>query len=491
MGEHFDLIVIGSGPGGYVAAIKASQLGKKTALIENRELGGTCLNRGCIPTKTLMHSSRLYYEAKNLQEAGIEIDGLRFNMNKIQERKEEVVLRIRKGIKGLLEANKVTVIHGTATIMDNQKVMVKQVSETENSTSQEDLCHSEHKFSLLNWAKNLLSADNILIATGSKPFLPPIEGIEQENVITSDDLLTTREFMYHKLIIIGGGVIGVEFASIYQELGSQVEIIEAMDRILPSMDKEISQSLAMSLKKKGVKIHTKAVVKKISKTDHLLCEYEDSTGIHLAEGDGILVAVGRKANTCELFDPDFSLEMEGDKVKVNEYFETSKKHIYAIGDVIKGIQLAHSASAQGIAAVENMFGKSQNIDLSIIPSCIYTAPEVASVGLTEEDAKGKGYMVKIGKYPMLGNSKTILSGDERGYIKVVCDSNNNRILGAQIICRRATDMIGEFSTAITNGLTINDMRKVIRPHPTYGEAITEAIEDVDNRAIHILPKSQK
>lgn len=474
MSEQYDLVVIGSGPGGYVAAIKSSQLGKKTALIEKRELGGTCLNLGCIPTKTLMHSSRLFYETKSLYEAGIIIDGVRLDMNKIQDRKEEVVLRIRKGIKSLLEANKITIISGTATIMDNHSIIVKH--DSSNNENQE---------------VRELYADNILIATGSKPFIPPIEGIELENVVTSDELLSARELMYPKLLIIGGGVIGVEFASIYQELGNQVEIVEAMDRILPSMDKEISQSLAMSLKKKGVKIHTKAVVKKISKMNHLLCEYEDASGIHAIEADGILVAVGRKSNTCELFGPDFTMEMEGDKIKINKHFETSKEHIYAIGDVTKGVQLAHAASAQGIIAVENMYGRKQSIELSAIPYCIYTSPEVAGVGLTEEEAKGKGYMVKTGKYPMLGNSKTILSGDERGYIKVVCDSTNNRILGAQMICARATDMINELSTAIVNGLTTDDLSRVIRPHPTYGEAITEAIEDVDHYAIHILPKGIK
>lgn len=477
MSEQYDLVIIGSGPGGYVAAIKSSQLGKKTALIEKRELGGTCLNLGCIPTKTLMHSSRLFYEMKSLQESGIIIDGIHLDMNKIQDRKEEVVLRIRKGIKSLLEANKVTIISGTATIMDDHNIVIKHESDKGNNINQD---------------VRQLYADNILIATGSKPFLPPIEGIKQENVVTSDELLSTRELMYHKLLIIGGGVIGVEFASIYQELGSQVEIVEAMDRILSSMDKEISQSLAMSLKKKGVKIHTKAVVKKISKmNDDLRCEYEDNSGVHSIEADGILVAVGRKSNTCELFGPDFTLEMEGDKIKVNDHFETSKEHIYAIGDVIKGVQLAHAASAQGIIAVENIYGRKQSLDLCAIPYCIYTSPEVASVGFTEEEAKGKGYSVKTGKYPMLGNSKTILSGDERGYIKVVCDSTSNRILGAQMICARATDMINELSTAIVNGLTTDDLSRVIRPHPTYGEAITEAIEDVDNYAIHILPKGIK
>jgi len=247
----------------------------------------------------------------------------------------------------------------------------------------------------------------------------------------------------------------------------------------------------MSLKKKGVKIHTGATVKKISKKNILQCEYEDKSGDHIAEGDGILVAVGRKANTSELFGSEFLIDMERDKIQVNEHFATSVENVYAIGDVIKGVQLAHVASAQAIVAVEKIFGLEPTIDLSAVPSCIYTSPEIACVGLTEEEAIEKGYTVKVGKYPMLGNSKIILSMDERSYIKVICDAKNDKIIGAQILCPRATDMIGEFTTAIVNGLTTKDLGKVIRPHPTYGESVTEAIEDFEGLAIHILPKGKK
>ena len=467
MEEKYDLIVIGAGPGGYVAAIKAAKLGMKTAIIENREVGGTCLNRGCIPTKTIMHSSHLYYEAQNFEKIGLLLTGLSYDLKKIQERKNEVVLRMQNGITGLLKANGVTVITGTATIFNKNLIHLKQET----------------------LEKELLT-DKILIATGSKPFIPQIEGIHLNNVVTSDELLSMSDKIYHKLLIIGGGVIGIEFATIYQELGCEVEIIEAMDRILPTMDKEISQSVAMNLKKKGIKIHTKAKLTKIFEVNGLCCEYAIGDSINKTDADGILIAVGRKANTEFLFGTDFSLEMDRDKIKVNGNFETSVNGIYAIGDVIKGMQLAHAASAQGIAAVECMCNQIRSINLNVIPSCIYTSPEIATVGMNEEEAKENGYLVKVGKYPMLGNSKTILSLDERGYIKVVCDSATDKILGAQLICARATDMIGEFTSAIVNGLSYQDLQAVIQPHPTYEEAVTEAVDDIEGMAIHLLPKNK-
>jgi len=471
MEEKYDLVVIGAGPGGYVAAIKATKLGMKTAIVENRELGGTCLNRGCIPTKTIMHSSHLYYEAQNFEKLGLHLTGLSFDIKKIQERKEEVVLRIRNGIAGLLKANGVTIITGTATILNSHSILLKQ------GTSEKEMM-----------------VNKILIATGSKPCIPDIDGIHQKNVVTSDELLSMSDKIYKKLLIIGGGVIGIEFATIYQELGCEVEIIEAMDRILPTMDKEISQSISMSLKKKGVKIHTKCKVVKITDVGELCCEYEEGasntmeTSMKATVADGILISVGRKANTDGLFGKNFSLEMDRDKIKVDANFETSVKDIYAIGDVIKGMQLAHAASAQGIAAVENMCGQIPSINLKVIPSCIYTSPEIATVGMNEEEAKANRYSVKVGKYPMLGNSKTILSMEERGYIKIVCDSTTDKLLGAQLVCARATDMVGEFATAIVNGLTIENLAAVIRPHPTYIEAVTEVVEDISGMAIHLIPR---
>ncbi len=468
--DRFDLVVIGSGPGGYVAAIKASKLGMKTAIIEAREIGGTCLNRGCIPTKTLMHSSHLYQEAKSFQEAGIHFEGLSFHMEELQKRKEEVVQKIRQGIVGLLEANKIGIYYGKATILDNAHVKV-QGPESDSEVT--------------------LESGKILIATGSSPVVPKLEGISLPKVVTSDELLM-KEDVFKKLLIIGGGVIGVEFASIYCDLGCEVEIVEAMDRILPNMDKEISQSIAMSLKKKGVVIHTKAKVVRLLKGEQegLVCEYEEKDSIKSTNADGVLLSVGRRANFEGLFTSDLIIEREGNCIKVNAEFETSLAGVYAIGDVIVGKQLAHAASAQGIAAVEGMLKLPLSIDLSVIPSCLYTTPEAAEVGLTEEAAKERGYRIKTGKYPMLGNCKTVLSRGERGFIKVVSEADTGRILGAQLLCDRATDLVSEFSTAIAKGMTTSEVASIIRPHPTYSEAITEAVEDVEDMAIHLLPKKR-
>ncbi len=466
--DRFDLVVIGSGPGGYVAAIKASKLGMKTAIIEAREIGGTCLNRGCIPTKTLMHSSHLYQEAKSFQEAGIHFEGLSFHMEELQKRKEEVVQKIRQGIVGLLEANKISIYYGRATVLDNSHIKV-QTQESDSAIT--------------------LEAGKILIATGSSPVVPKLEGINLPKVVTSDELLMKEE-VFKKLLIIGGGVIGVEFASIYCDLGCEVEIVEAMDRILPNMDKEISQSIAMSLKKKGVVIHTKAKVTRLlqGEQEELVCEYEEKDTIKSTIADGVLLSVGRRANFEGLFAPDLNIERDGNCIKVNAEFETSLEGVYAIGDVIVGKQLAHAASAQGITAVEGMLKLPLSIDLSVIPSCLYTTPEAAEVGFTEEEAKVQGYQVKTGKYPMLGNCKTVLSRGERGFIKVVSEADTGRILGAQLLCDRATDLVSEFSTAIAKGMTTSEVAAIIRPHPTYSEAITEAVEDVEGMAIHLLPK---
>ena len=466
MDSKYDLIVIGSGPGGYVAAIKAAKLGMKTAILERGEIGGTCLNRGCIPTKTLMHSSHLFYEAKHLQAAGLHFEGITFHMEELQARKDEIILKIRQGIVSLLEANGVTIFKGTATICKENRVIVEDSEE--------------------EWE---LSAKNILIATGSIPSIPQIEGATLPNVLTSDELLS-KTTLYPKLLIIGGGVIGIEFASIYSELGCEVEIIEAMDRILPAMDKEISQSVAMSLKKKGVTIHTKAKVIRLlqGESEELICEYEEKENKKQTAAAGVLIAIGRKANSKDLFSPEVSVQYDGNNLKVSDSFETGIPNIYAIGDVIRGKQLAHAASAQGIAAVERMCGKEISIDLSVIPSCVYTTPEIAAVGMSEEEAAQAGYSVKIGKFPMLGNCKTMIAKAERGFIKVIADAGTERILGAQLMCERATDLVGEFSSAIVNGLTLKDLSSVIRPHPTFGEAVTEALEDAMGMAIHLMPK---
>lgn len=454
MADTFDLVVIGAGPGGYVAAIESAKKGMKTALVENRELGGTCLNRGCIPTKTIMHSTELYAELKACEHLGIHVGEASYNMEEIQERKEEVLNQLRSGIAMLMKKNKITVYEGSGSITSPHEVTVQGEETT------------------------VLAAEKILIATGSVPAMPPIPGADLPNVVNSDALLNKKE-VYPRLAIIGGGVIGMEFASIYSALGCQVTVIEALDRVLANMDKEIAQNLKMILKKRNVEIHTKAKVEEIEKgTDGaLICRYTEKETAQEVEVDGILVAVGRRANTEGLIGEGMEFSMERGRILVNKNYQTNYPNIYAIGDVIGGIQLAHVASAEGINAVAHMMNEKLPINMGAIPGCVYTNPEIATVGLSKEEAEAAGMSVTTHKYAMSANGKSVLSNQERGFIKVVAEAETGKILGAQMMCARATDMISEFGTAITGGMTLAEMRSVIRPHPTFSEGITEAVTE--------------
>lgn len=452
MAEKYNLIVIGAGPAGYVAAAENASKGKKTALIENRELGGTCLNRGCIPTKTILHSAELFSEIKVCEHLGIHVEQVSCSMEGIQVRKEEVTQQLRSGIEMMMKKNKVDVYYGTGTILDGHTVKVSGGEEA------------------------VLDTENILIATGSVPSMPPIPGIDLPGVVNSDALLASKE-IYPRLTIIGGGVIGMEFASIYSALGAQVTVVEFLDRILANMDKEISQNLKMILKKRGVEIHTGARVEEIREgaDGTLVCCYREKEELKEAVSEGVLVAVGRRANTEGLLGEGFELAMDRGKIIVDEHYETSVPGVYAVGDVTGGIQLAHTASAEAINAVAYMAGEEMPVCMDYVPGCVYTNPEIGSVGITQEEAKAQGISVITKKYPMSANGKSLLSGQERGFIKVVADSETHRILGAQMMCARATDMISEFGTAIVNGLTLEQMGSVIRPHPTFAEGITEAV----------------
>lgn len=461
MSENFDLVVIGAGPGGYEAAIEAARLGMRTALVENRELGGTCLNRGCIPTKTILHTAELYHELENSADTGLVIEKAGFDMGRIQSRKEAVLEQLRSGIASLMKMNKIAVYEGTGEISD--AVHVKVIS----GISREPAC--------------ILETRRILIATGSAPAIPPIPGADLPGVVTSDQLLNKKD-MYQHLLIIGGGVIGMEFASIYSLLGHKVTVIEALDRILANMDKEIAQNLKMIMKKRNTEIHTGAGVKEIVQNGNegLLCRYVEKDKECEVYADGILIAAGRKAYTQGLITENSSeevraMKMDSGRICVDENYQTSIPGIYAVGDVTGGVQLAHAATAQGRGAAAHMAGKPMTADISVIPGCVYTNPEIGTVGISADEAKQRGLNVTIRKYLMSANGKSVLSGQERGFIKVVADEETHRILGAQMMCARATDMISQFGVAVVNRLTLEDMAKVIFPHPTFSEGIFEAV----------------
>ncbi len=468
--KEYQLIVIGAGPGGYEAAIRAAQLGLTTALIERRDVGGTCLNRGCIPTKAMLHSAQLYREAANFELFGLHTENTSFDWAKVHQRKNDVVVKLRTGIEQLIKANKIDFFNNSASILGKNDVQLDQ--------------------------GEVIRGENILIATGSVPARPPIPGLDLPNVVTSDELLddphfTQADSLAKEILIIGGGVIGVEFASVFSSFGCHVTIVEAMERILPTMDREISQSLNMVLKKRGVSIHTGAMVEKLEQDENgLVCHFTETGKAQAVPAQQVLVAIGRRPNTQGLFAEGFEVACERGRIVTDENFRTSVDSIYAIGDVTSKIQLAHMASAQGICAVHTIAGQKPPIDLRYVPGCIYTDPEIASVGITEDEAKQQGIPVKKGKFLMTGNGRSLIDEQERGFIKVLAHQETDVILGAQLMCSRATDIVAELATAIVNGLTCAQLAGVIRPHPTFCEGVTEAVEDVHAMAIHLAPKKR-
>lgn len=446
----YDLIIIGAGPGGYEAALEAADKGMKVALIEKDKLGGTCLNRGCVPTKTLMHTADIARELKDAAKFGVNVSDYAVDAAKMQERKTEVLDTLRSGIAAMMKKGKVDVIEGIGVIEGTGKVRV---------------------------GDDVLEAKNIMIATGSKTFVPPIEGIDTPGVVTSDVLLDKADGIYEHLVIVGGGVIGMEFASLYAALGTKVTIIEALERVLAPLDKEISQNVKMIGKKRGMDIHAKAMVEKFEPAadGKVVTYYREKDELQSVESDGVLVCIGRRACTDGLFAEGVEVEMDRDKIVVNDKYETSIPGVSAIGDVIGGIQLAHTATAEGRNAVAIMNGEEPTINMNVVPSCVYTNPEIATVGITADEAKAAGQAVITKKFIMSANGKSVLSDQERGFIKVVADAESRKILGAQMMCARATDMIGEFAVAISNELTLDDIADTIHPHPTFVEGINEAV----------------
>ncbi len=461
---QYDLVVIGGGPGGYEAALEAAGVyGMKTALVEKENLGGTCLNHGCIPTKSLLHSADLYRQIQDCGRFGLAAEKVSYDWNAIQDRKDAVTDQLRSGIAAQMKQKKIDVLYGNGKILDPHTVEV----------------------SLPEDEKKVLDTRFIMIATGSKAALPPIKGADLENVMTSDELLEKRDGLFGRLLIIGGGVIGVEFASVFSAFGTRVTILEALPRIIANMDKELSQSLKMLLKKRNVDIHTGALVQEIRKkadgSGVLECVYSEKEKECVEEADGILICTGRKPYTEGLFaDGAGTPDMERGRILKDEFGQTSIPGIYAIGDATGGIMLAHAATAMGRNAVAHMHallsgGEYKEASmLSAIPACIYTDPEIACVGMTQDQAKEAGIDADSHKAVTGANGKSVISGQERGFVRVVYEKGTGRILGAQMMCARASDMISEFTQAIAGGMTTADLHHIIRPHPTFEEIVTEA-----------------
>ena len=460
MKKDFDLIVIGAGPGGYTAAICAAQLGGKVAIIEKGDLGGTCLNKGCIPTKSLIASIHILDCIRKAKEFGIVIEKEKIDFANVIARKERIVKQLRNGVNYLLKSYGIEVIKGNAYFISSSEVKVKD---------------------------EIFRFKKCIIATGSIPSAIPGIEIDGENIMTSDELLEIKEIPF-SLLIIGGGVIGLEFACIFQSLGTKVTIVEVLPYILPDEDREISQTLERILKKKGIDIKTNTTVREINYADKgLEIVLESSNGLSRLLVEKVLVATGRRPCIEGLGLENAGIICENNKIIVNKKMETNIKNIYAIGDVIGAPFLAHKAYAEAMVAAKNAMGGETIIDYKAIPHCIFTIPEVASVGLTEEQAKEKGYKIKIGKFPFMANGKAVTLGEINGFVKVIVDRDSDIILGIHILGVQATEMITQAALAIDLECTTEKLIRIIYPHPTLSETIFQAVLDVHKKATD-LPK---
>ncbi len=446
----FDIAVVGAGPGGYTAAERAAAAGKSVVLFEERDLGGTCLNRGCIPTKALLRSAEAYHSATSSVDLGVSASDVTFDHSVAHARKSQVVTTLRDGIQALMDKAGVTVVAARATIT------APGTLEAQGET---------------------YSAESIIIATGSAPAMPPIEGIRTPGVYNSDDLLGDGAPELSSIIIVGGGVIGIEFASMYSALGVAVTVVEAAERILPPFDKEIAQRMATTLKKRGVEINTRCRVMSFAgEPGSMQVTFEDKKGEpHTLSAEGVLVAVGRTPQTASLFAEGISVQTERGAIMVDEMGQTSESGIYAIGDVrYHGIQLAHAASAQAENVVATICGDIRPVDEGLVPSCVYSFPEIAQAGISEAEAKEAGIEVVRAKALASANGKCLIEGVEGGMAKIVAEKGTGRIIGAQLVCPHATDMIAELALAIRNNLTAADLVGTIHPHPTVSEMVREA-----------------
>ncbi len=465
MTDKFQAVVIGGGPGGYVCAIRLAQLGFKTACIESRgSLGGTCLNIGCIPSKSLLNLSEEFHKAQNLSNKGIEIGEVKLNLSKMMKNKDKAVTILTKGVEFLLKKNKVTYFKGFGSFKSKNEISVKDHQNKET----------------------ILKTDNIIIATGSEPMSLP--GVEfDEKVIVSSTGALKLEQVPKKMVVVGGGYIGLEMGSVWSRLGAEVQVVEFLDHITPGMDKEISNEFMKILKKQGIKFNMQNKVETIknNKSGAVVSTIDKDGNKNSFECNVVLISVGRKPNTKGLNLEAVGIKLDEKKrIKTDKSFKTNIENIYAIGDVISGPMLAHKAEDEGIAVAENIAGQSGHVNYDTIPGVVYTTPEVASIGKTEEQLKEKNIKYKIGKFSFMANSRAKAIDDAEGFVKILADEKTDKVLGAHLIGPHAGELIAEIGVAMEFGASSEDIARTCHAHPTFSEAVKEAALSVDKRAIH-------
>ena len=465
MSEKFQVVVIGGGPGGYVCAIRLAQLGLKTACIESRgSLGGTCLNVGCIPSKSLLNLSEEFHKVKSLSNKGIDIGDVKLNLEKMMKAKDKSVTILTKGVEFLLKKNKVTYYKGLASFKSKNEILIKDNQNKEN----------------------IIQAEKTVIATGSLPIsLPGIE-IDEKTIVSSTGALKLEK-VPNKLVVVGGGYIGLEMGSVWSRLGAEVQVIEFLDHITPGMDKEISLEFMKILNKQGIKFNMQNKVQTIKKANSgvIVSTVDNEGNKNHFDCDVVLISVGRKPNTEGLNLEAIGVKLdERKRIKTNKEFKTNLDNIFAIGDVIDGPMLAHKAEDEGIAVAENIAGQSGHVNYDTIPGVIYTTPEVASIGKTEEQLKESNKKYKIGKFSFMANSRAKAIDNAEGFVKILADETTDKVLGAHIIGPHAGELIAEIGVAMEFGASSEDIARTCHAHPTFSEAVKEAALSVDKRAIH-------
>ena len=465
MAEKFQAVVIGGGPGGYVCAIRLAQLGLKTACIESRgSLGGTCLNIGCIPSKSLLNLSEEFHKVKDLSNKGIEVGQVKLNLPKMMKSKDKAVTVLTKGVEFLLKKNKVTYFKGTGSFKSKNEILIKD---------------SENK-------ETHVEADKIIIATGSLPVSLPGVKFDEKVIVSSTGALKLEQ-VPKKMVVVGGGYIGLEMGSVWSRLGTEVHVVEFLDHITPGMDKEISTEFMKILKKQKINFHLQHKVEQIKKnsTNATVSTLDKDGKKKDFDCDVVLVSVGRKPNTIGLNLDKVNIDLDKkNRIKTDKNFKTNQDNIYAIGDVIAGPMLAHKAEDEGIAVAENIAGQSGHVNYDTIPGVIYTTPEVASIGKTEEQLKELNIKYKIGKFSFMANSRAKAIDDAEGFVKILADEKTDKVLGAHLIGPHAGELIAEIGVAMEFGASSEDIARTCHAHPTFSEAVKEAALSVDKRAIH-------